>query len=99
MFPIAFPEDPAKGNPGSLDDFLSRWYGVTRDFALLVVTLHRHKVKPARLAAAGITGDLLNLIVEDSKVMNRSLISVEESKLINDLSPTLSLIYRHSLLK
>jgi hypothetical protein len=89
MWSRNFPDDPPRGAPGALDDFIELWIRPTADLALLAVILRRYGVSPGRLFRAGVSGRLLRVIVEDSTVMGRAIFHETEAAAIIALAEEL----------
>src|SRR5262249_6918382 len=69
-----FPQEPAAGTPGSIEDLVLPWKGIDVSFALLIVIMDRYSVQPDQLRRTGVSGGLLRKIVEESRVMGRTLL-------------------------
>jgi len=81
-----FPDDPAAGERGSLDDFLSSWLHVDANLVLLAVAIRKYGVSPMRLSQAGVSAELLRRSVQDSNLCGHSLLAKPDADLALDLA-------------
>lgn len=69
---LLFTDDPAKGVPGSLDEFLLNWAEADGDFAFLVAELASRGVTAEKLSRS-IDGDLVRAAWQDAKYLNQRI--------------------------
>jgi hypothetical protein len=84
-----FPNEPPTGKPGSLDDLISPWNRIDINFAQLIEILDRFGVQPEQLRRTGVSGDLLRKIIEESRVMGRTLLAEQEISAIRAVAAKL----------
>jgi hypothetical protein len=84
-----FPNEPPAGTPGSLEDLINPWKRIDVNFAQLIEILDQFGVKPEQLHRNGVSGDLLRKIIEESRVMGRTLLAPQETSAINAVAEKL----------
>jgi hypothetical protein len=83
LWPKIFPNELPDGTPGSLETFIAPWKQIDADFAQLVEVLDRYGVRPEQLRRAGVSGEMLRRIVDDSHVRGRTILQPQEISAIN----------------
>ena len=69
---LLFTDDPARGMPGSLDEFLLNWAEADRDFAFLVAELASSGVTAEKFSRS-IDGELVRAAWQDAKYLNQRI--------------------------
>lgn len=84
-----FPIEPPAGTPGSLEDLIGPWKVLDISFAQLVEILDRYGVQPEQLRRTGVSGEFLRKIVEETRVMGRTLLLEQEISAIKRIAEKL----------
>jgi hypothetical protein len=85
-----FPVEPPAGTPGSLEDLISPWKRIDTNFAQFVEILDRYGVQPEQLRRTGVSGGMLRKIIEESRMMGRTLLVEQEISAINAVAEKLN---------
>jgi len=81
-WPVTFPDDPPRGNAGSLYDFISFWAAPTSEFATLIAELHQDGVTIAQLKRS----------MQDGKLLRRGADALSRMRGVDSASKTASAV-------